>query len=218
MGLLWCSAAGNGVVGELRCSERALRVQRIHKRLHGGAVKDDHVLDRLLSLSKDVDDVLGKLATKDSRDRRYFADQVLEETAQKLGTKGFAGLDGLGPLLASLDVDDSALVLDQVAEDEAIEAVTASSIECFAVQTCGGVDDVEGLRVKISRNDNVVSSKVAWPLGLDALYIDVDADTRVELLKGSTGNLSSILSDDILAIREKELGASVGLSDSSTIK
>ncbi|KAI6757179.1 hypothetical protein HG531_003004 [Fusarium graminearum] len=80
--------------------------------------------------------------------------------------------------------------------------MAASSIESLAVQACGCVDDVERLRIKVGRNDNVVCSKIAWALGLNAFLVNMNVNTRVKLSEGNTGNLGSVFSNNVLIVRD----------------
>lgn len=307
-------------------------MEGVHEGLHGGAVKDDHVLDGLLLLAEDVDDVLGQLAAEDGRDGGDLAADVLQEAAQELGAEGLAGqaeglvldgghlgeglevlpiardaptlglhelpqgaeaaqrggdvaqaafrgrvlagqggrvagevprrvelalgdgLDLLGALLLGLDVDDGAgaglllglrgdvadvalddvVVLDEVAEDEAVHAVGAGGVELAPVDARGRVDQVERVRVQVRGDDDVKRAKVAGPLGLGPLDVGVHLHAGVELLHRGEGDLGAVLADDcwwccclavlalavvVAAIRgQEELGAEVRLGDEAVVE
>jgi hypothetical protein len=96
--------------------------------------------------------------------------------------------------------------------------MTTSSIKSFAIEACGRVDDVERLGIKVSRNNNIVSCKIAWPFSLNSFLVDMDVDTRIKLPKGSTGHLCSVLANNILAIGEQELSTSISFSNSGAVK
>lgn len=281
-------------------------MEGVHGGLHGVAVEDDHVLDRLLRLAEHVDDVLGQLAAEDGRDGRDLAAQVLEEAAQELGPQRLAGqaerlvllggdlgeelqvlsvareavaldllefpegaeagqrrrdgfqaplgggvlaredghvageeprrvelaladgFDGFAAVPLGLDVGDGAgarfllgrrgdvaglagddvVVLDEVAEDEAVHAMRAGGVERPPVDSRGRVDDVECARVQVGCDDNVVGSKVAGALCRDAFGVYVYLDSGVELAECVTGCLGAVLADEALAaFGEEELAA-----------
>lgn len=310
-----------GAGGQQLGAERAFGVERVDEALHGVAVKDDGVLDRLLRLPEDVDDVLRELAAEDGGDGRHLGAEVLQKRAEELGPQRLGrqverlvflrgqlreelevvvrgrqagaggpaldklperaqarqrgrdgaqaalgrgvlcgergdvageepgrvelalgdGLDGAAALAARLHAEDGArarlllrrlrghvagralndkVVLDEVAEQEAVEAVGAGRVKGLAVEAGRRVDKVESVRVQVGGDDDVEAGKVAGAFALDALGVDVHLHARVEPAQGGRRGLGAVAPDvaRAAAVALEELRAEVGVRDGGAVE
>lgn len=148
------------------------------------------------------------------------------------------GLDGLGTLFACFDVNygsrtglllglccnvalitfNDVGVLDKVAEDEPVHAVSACGVKWLLVQAGGDVDEVEGCWIKVCSNDYVKGGKVAWDLGGRALGVDKYAHSWVQLLNIGACCLSTVFANRTVFLREEELGAQVGFGNDCAVE